>query len=157
MNETRLSAALLTCKIFLRYLDALLAPSEPSLPAPSEQNEDEDDDEPGVRIWARILELMERLVKSGAAAQDMVEAVPESIKNIVLVMASTGYIAAPGGQSTLQKRLWGVSEARLERFVPGLMAEVFPKEERQVVEETPEVVSKGVETGTEELNEKTAV
>ena len=86
---------------------------------------------------------MERLVKSGApaggasrngpnahAAEALEEAIPESVKNIVLVMASAGYLVptpkeGDDGRSAMQKTLWEGSRARLERFLPGLVGEVF--------------------------------
>lgn len=133
MGETRYQAAVLCCKVFLRYLDALL---ETPISMAVEEGVDATIEEPGIAIWAQILETLERFVKSGGGHADgLEEAVPESIKNILLVMASAGYIAPPsqteiGSQdieeSDLQQRLWNVTLPRLERFLPGLLADVFP-------------------------------
>ncbi len=143
MGETRLQAALLCCKVFLRYLDSLLdasattSPAAP-LPSPTSQEADhgvkngepepESDGEDGIRLWAQILQMMERLLKSGGS-EGLEEAVPESLKNIVLVMANGGYLVPPRERKEttyLQERLWEVSWTRLERFLPGLMGGVFP-------------------------------
>ncbi|KAI9725231.1 MAG: GDP/GTP exchange factor for ARF [Chrysothrix sp. TS-e1954] len=124
MGETRLQAAILCTKVYLRFLDALLAPCAEE----SEQQESEEENKvDGVTLWSRILEMMERLVKSGGAGNELQEAVPESIKNIILVMSSSGYLAPPHleDRTPLQKRLWDVSSQRTERFLPGMLAEVF--------------------------------
>lgn len=124
MSETRVQAAQLLSRIFLHYLvlrgdgewDAVL------------------------ELWTRILAIMDRFLNSGAGAEGMgvlLEAVPECLKNILLVMASGGYMTAPPpkGQKEKddrtdgQKKLWSETSERLERFLPGLMADVFPDAE----------------------------
>jgi brefeldin A-resistance guanine nucleotide exchange factor 1 len=110
MGDTRVQASQLLCKTFLHYLVLL-------------------SEWPGVLdLWTRILDTMERLVGSSGGQNDLLsEAVPESLKNILLVMAGDGYIVPPReAQSESQKRLWSETETRLERFLPGLMAELFP-------------------------------
>jgi len=60
--------------------------------------------------------------------------VPERIKNIALVITNGGYLVAPGNEQMTggamdaeqQRRLWDVSVDWLERFLPGLLNEVFP-------------------------------
>lgn len=151
MPETRSNAALLCCKVFLRYLDALMSQSDYAkhdlvvdigIEDGSRQSNDRDGDNDeasltGVQLWERILEMLERLSKSGAMPGDtsmsvygggLDEAVPESVKNIVLVMANGGYLAPYGSDESTSdaKRLWEVSVKKLERFLPGLLAEVFP-------------------------------
>lgn len=61
------------------------------------------------------------------------EAVPESLKNIVLVMASGGYLVPPASptgekqdQTPRQQKLWSETWIRLNRFLPDLMPELFP-------------------------------
>lgn len=216
MGDTRLQAALLTSKVYLRFLDTLLAAplptpntsssskpsssapspangvkgstknasSTPSEPATSESSPGELDYDaktpPGVIIFHRMLELLERLLRSGAppssvpttspgsssngtnsaaaAHEALEEAVPESVKNVLLVMAAGGYLERPGSSvrstkeddddvSRWKATLWKGTEARLERFLPGLLGEVFPppspsQKKRQpgtaMPEETPE-------------------
>lgn len=66
------------------------------------------------------------------------EAVPESLKNIILVMSSGGYLVAPTtddgegddeNQDPKKDRLWNETWKRLERFLPGLKGEVFPQQQ----------------------------
>lgn len=153
MGETRVQTALLLTKVYLRFLDTLLSPenalskpasgtaaqspsseqtldeapatSTPTSPAPSQQRPS------GVALWSTILQMMERLMKSGSPGADAVdEAIPESIKNILLVMASGEFIAQPKAkdtaqQSALQRKLWDVSSKRLSAFLPELLGAVL--------------------------------
>lgn len=112
MSETRVQAAQLLCKIFLHYL-VLLSEWEGVLD-----------------LWVKILELMDRLMNSGQSDM-LVEAVPESLKNILLVMGSGGYMVPPDAEENenrteQQQQLWSETWDRLHRFLPDLMPEVFP-------------------------------
>lgn len=131
----------------------------PSSPTPQTNNKDKEVQKEkeikwdGIRLWSRILQMMERLLKSspgnnnantadnGISQQGyegLDEAIPESLKNIVLVMASAEYLVPPSGSATpadvnastgrtpLQRRLWEVTWARMERFLPGLLEGAFP-------------------------------
>ncbi|KAK5165588.1 GDP/GTP exchange factor for ARF [Saxophila tyrrhenica] len=113
MSETRVQAAQLLCKIFLHYL-VLLSEWEGVLD-----------------LWVKILTIMDRLMNSGQSDM-LVEAVPESLKNILLVMSSGGYLIPPSDESKeqteQQRQLWSETWTRLERFLPGLMPELFPGE-----------------------------
>ncbi|KAJ8611703.1 hypothetical protein MRB53_037814 [Persea americana] len=189
MVETRLQAAILCCKVYLRYLDTLLTvPSAksrdangdrtPPHPTPqeipmsplspqdtssiAELSSNSSPTNPahiidpstarapdvGVKLWSRILSMLERLVKNNGAGNvngnvdGLEEAVPEGIKNILLVMAAGDYLAPPWdekgrgepadrveGRYTLQERLWNVSTKRLERYLPELVPAVFPAPE----------------------------
>lgn len=51
---------------------------------------------------------------------------PESLKNIILVMSSGGYLVPPS-ENPGNERLWTETWKRLERFLPGLKGEVFPE------------------------------
>ena len=61
------------------------------------------------------------------------EAVPESLKNVVLVMSATGsLVPPPTGEDTRddrQKALWAATHERIERFLPGFLADVLPSPE----------------------------
>ncbi|KAK3677947.1 GDP/GTP exchange factor for ARF [Recurvomyces mirabilis] len=115
MTETRVQAAQLLCKIFLHYL-VLLSEWEGMLD-----------------LWIRIMGIMDRLMNSGQ--NDMlVEAIPESLKNILLVMSSDEHLMPPptseedeDERSEQQVELWTETWTRLERFLPGLLPELFPK------------------------------
>jgi brefeldin A-resistance guanine nucleotide exchange factor 1 len=122
MSETRVQAAQLLSRIFLHYLVL--------------RGEGEYD--AVLDLWTRILAIMDRFLNSGAGAQGMgvlMEAVPECLKNILLVMSSGGYMVPPPGKNAEdartdgQKKLWAETSERLERFLPGLIADVFPDAE----------------------------
>ncbi|KAF2771581.1 Sec7-domain-containing protein [Teratosphaeria nubilosa] len=112
MGETRVQGAQLLCKIFLHYL-VLLSEWDGVL-----------------SLWTKILGIMDRLMNSGQSDM-LVEAVPESLKNILLVMASDGHLVVPpvegaDERTEQQRELWDETYTRLERFLPGLMVELFP-------------------------------
>lgn len=112
MGETRVQAAQLLCKIFLHYLVQL-----------SEW-------EGVLDLWVKILTIMDRLINSGQS-DNIVEAVPESLKNVLLVMSSGQHLVPPsdkGEQTEQQKQLWTETWMRLDRFLPGLMPELFPEQ-----------------------------
>lgn len=58
------------------------------------------------------------------------EAVPENLKNILLVMSSGGYLAPPD-QKPENAELWIQSWNTLDRFLPGLFVELFPEEAKK--------------------------
>jgi brefeldin A-resistance guanine nucleotide exchange factor 1 len=113
MTETRLQATQLLCKAFLHYL-ALLSEWDGMLD-----------------LWTRILGTMDRLMNSGQSNM-LVEAVPETLKNVLLVMASAEHLVPPPAtadnekRSEQQKQLWEETWTRTEKFMPGLMPELFP-------------------------------
>ncbi|KAK4544424.1 hypothetical protein LTR36_004315 [Oleoguttula mirabilis] len=116
MSDTRVQAAQLLCKIFLHYL-VLLSEWEGVLD-----------------LWVRILGIMDRLMNSGQ--NDMlVEAVPESLKNVLLVMSNGGYLIPPSNsndeQTPQQEEIWTETWTRLERFLPGMMPELFPEASKE--------------------------
>lgn len=51
------------------------------------------------------------------------EAVPESLKNILLVMSSSNYLVPPS-QDPSQEKLWTETWKRIDRFLPDLRKEV---------------------------------
>ncbi|THY94491.1 Sec7-domain-containing protein [Aureobasidium pullulans] len=113
MGEMRVQTAQLLCKIFLHYLVML-----------SEWEGMHD-------LWMEILNIMDRLMNSGQG-DTLAEAVPESLKNMLLVMSSGGYLKGPsegGERSEQQKQLWTETSSRLHRFLPDLMPELFPEHE----------------------------
>lgn len=55
---------------------------------------------------------------------------PESLKNILLVMADGGYLVPPN-EKTGNNKLWDETWRRLDRFLPNLFAEVFPEHAQQ--------------------------
>lgn len=127
MGETRVQAATLLCRIFLHYL-VMLSAWDGMLD-----------------LWLNILDIMDRLLNSGQGDNlvswrdqwtsfDRVlanitqeEAVPESLKNILLVMADGGYLVPPS-ENAENVHLWDETRRRLERFLPNLFSEVFPEQ-----------------------------
>lgn len=113
MSETRVQAAMLVCKIFLHYL-VLLVEWEGMLD-----------------LWLRILDILDRMMNSGQG-DTLEEAVPESLKNILLVMASQGILVRPqekgeGEVDEGQAKLWVETKKRMDRFLPQLWADIFPE------------------------------
>lgn len=51
---------------------------------------------------------------------------PESLKNILLVMANGGYLVAPPNNDPGKERIWTETQKRLDRFLPNLFREIFP-------------------------------
>ncbi|KAF8421295.1 hypothetical protein EV426DRAFT_222858 [Tirmania nivea] len=116
MGETRVQAAMLLCKVFLHYM-VVLAEWE------------------GVgALWGGILDVMDRLVNSGQMGGTGVEeAVRESLKNVLLVMNGAGLLVQPVGDGEVEdeaqrrsKEFWEQTGKKLERFMPGLVGELFP-------------------------------
>ncbi|EFE36844.1 uncharacterized protein ARB_04370 [Trichophyton benhamiae CBS 112371] len=108
MSETRVQAATLLCKIFLHYLVLLSEWGEGMLD-----------------LWLRILDILDRMMNSGQG-DSLEEAVPESLKNILLVMANGGYLVAPPNNDPGKERIWTETQKRLDRFLPNLFGEIFP-------------------------------
>lgn len=50
---------------------------------------------------------------------------PESLKNILLVMANGGLLVPPS-ENPKYAKLWEDTWRRLERFLPGMFSELFP-------------------------------
>lgn len=71
-------------------------------------------------------------MKSGSGGpghEALEEAVPEGVKNIVLVMANAGYLVAPppkgqDARSEGVKEMWDATSWRMERFLPGMLGDV---------------------------------
>ncbi|KAJ6144511.1 hypothetical protein N7470_008406 [Penicillium chermesinum] len=84
MSETRVQAATLVCKIFLRFLDQL--PNREGM----------------LTLWLQILDILDRMMNSGQG-DSLEEAIPESLKNILLVMADGGYLVPPSQDPSKEK------------------------------------------------------
>ncbi|MCJ1357907.1 MAG: GDP/GTP exchange factor for ARF [Icmadophila ericetorum] len=136
MSETRVQAATLLCKVFLHYL-VLLSEWEGMLD-----------------LWLRILDIMDRLMNSGQS-DSLEEAVPESLKNILLVMADGGYLVPPA-KDPQQATLWNETWKRLERFLPGMFREIFPEKMNPpppITPKTPSAPTTTTEGAEEQLQE----
>ncbi|CDO70750.1 hypothetical protein BN946_scf184798.g65 [Trametes cinnabarina] len=132
--ETRLRASALLCKAFMQF----------------EAREGQQAD---IRVlWIQVLDLLDRLMHVdrrdqlvsipplGIAfryepdADDMrigqYEAVPESLKNVLLVMNAAGLLVPPttpeDTRDERQVSLWAATHERIERFLPGFLDELIP-------------------------------
>ncbi|KII88730.1 hypothetical protein PLICRDRAFT_41948 [Plicaturopsis crispa FD-325 SS-3] len=117
MPETRLRAQALLCKAFMHY------------------EVRDSSSKPDIRIlWIQILDLLDRLMNLDKRDQ-LYEAIPESLKNVVLVMnASDILVPPPSGddqRSEQQKTLWSATQERIERFLPGFLADVISIPEQE--------------------------
>uniref|UniRef100_A0A914WJB0 GBF1-like tetratricopeptide repeats domain-containing protein n=1 Tax=Plectus sambesii TaxID=2011161 RepID=A0A914WJB0_9BILA len=100
MEETRVRAMQLLSKVLLNHLSPLSA--LPSFPA----------------LWLRILDYMERYLHT-ERSDLLSEAIPESLKNMILVLDNTGmFMAIPG--------LYEMTRNRLGTFLPELIVEILP-------------------------------
>jgi brefeldin A-resistance guanine nucleotide exchange factor 1 len=130
MSETRIQAATLLCKIFLRYLDELAKCGQM------------------LDVWLRILDILDRMMNSGQG-DAVEEAVPESLKNILLVMGGAGYLSPPS-ENPENEKMWTETKKRLDRFLPDLFSEVFPekKAENEMEEEKEKEATVGQTDGS---------
>ncbi|TRM59389.1 hypothetical protein BD626DRAFT_550235 [Schizophyllum amplum] len=113
MQETRLRASTLLCKAFMHF-------------------EVRDSQTGDLRVlWIEILDLLDRLMSADKGEQ-LYEAVPESLKNVLLVMHATDILvpAPPAGsddaRTEKQQTFWSATQVRMERFLPGFLQEVIP-------------------------------
>ncbi|KAL2120829.1 hypothetical protein VTJ04DRAFT_4856 [Mycothermus thermophilus] len=104
MSETRVQAASLLCKVFLQYLVALSTW------------------EGMLDLWVRIIEMMDRLMNSGQG-DSLEEAVPENLKNVLLIMSSNGYLVPPSKDPS-KEELWNETWKRIDRFLPNLRVDL---------------------------------
>ncbi|MBW0475602.1 hypothetical protein O181_015317 [Austropuccinia psidii MF-1] len=110
MGETRLRASGLLCKIFLHYLVQL---SEQGMSRMAE-------------LWLQILGFLDRFMHSGRRDQ-MYEAVPENLKNVLLVMHASGYLIPPHENPSSQEiQLWNATFERIDPVLNTLKNDLFP-------------------------------
>uniref|UniRef100_H2ZA13 SEC7 domain-containing protein n=1 Tax=Ciona savignyi TaxID=51511 RepID=H2ZA13_CIOSA len=103
MEETRMRGATLLSKVFLQHLNPLL--SLPTFTA----------------LWLTILDFMDKYMHIGK--RDLLfEAIPESLKNMLLVMDTARIFHTNEDAHT---SLWDVTWERIDCFLPSLRNEVF--------------------------------
>lgn len=111
MEETRMRAATLLSKVFLHHLTPLL-----SLPTFS-------------ALWLMILDFLDRYMH--ADKSDLLyEAIPESLKNMLLVMDSAKVF---DGEDEKHGELWIVTWERIGKFLPHMKEELFKEQEEKQV------------------------
>ncbi|KAF9869222.1 Sec7 domain-containing protein [Colletotrichum karsti] len=119
MSEMRVQAASLLCKVFLQYL-VLLSKWDEMLD-----------------LWVKIIDIMDRLMNSGQG-DSLEEAVRENLKNVVLFLASSGYLVAPSKDSS-KENLWNETWKRIDRFLPDLKNDLALEEPKAKAEQAPAV------------------
>ncbi|KAL6262376.1 hypothetical protein P5V15_007465 [Pogonomyrmex californicus] len=99
--ETRVRAAGLVSKVFLHHLTPLL-----TLPG-------------FLPLWLTILEFL-RTYMHADNSENLFEAIPESLKNMLLVMSSTNVLVP-------SSNLWAPTWRAIDAFLPNLRTELFPE------------------------------
>eukprot|EP00003_Mantamonas_plastica_P020888 TRINITY_DN336_c1_g1_i9.p1 TRINITY_DN336_c1_g1~~TRINITY_DN336_c1_g1_i9.p1 ORF type:complete len:609 (+),score=245.05 TRINITY_DN336_c1_g1_i9:3189-5015(+) len=140
IDETRLRASKLLSQVFLQYLNELVQLSD------FEQ------------LWLRILGFVEEFLKAGHSKL-LAEAVPESLKNMLLVMSSSPKLnfRAPETEqeeSSEDFKLWVTTWRTIDEFLPGLKAELFPQQQETGGESSQENEEKEGEKEEEKEGEK---
>ncbi|XP_043480044.1 Golgi-specific brefeldin A-resistance guanine nucleotide exchange factor 1 [Leptopilina heterotoma] len=100
VEETRFRAATLLSKVFLHHLTPLL-----SLPG-------------FLPLWLTVLDLL-RAFMHADNSELLLEAIPESLKNMLLVMSSAGVLVP-------ESNLWAPTWRTIDGFLPNLRTELFP-------------------------------
>lgn len=130
MEETRVRASTLLCKVFLQHLTPLLSLST------------------FTALWLTILDFMDKYMhKEGSDL--LSEAIPESLKNMLLVMDTAG-IFQP---DTTDSQLWKLTWDRIDTFLPHLREELFKPQEPVCVPDS----SRKVELSSGTMLEKVVV
>lgn len=105
-EETKLRAAMMLNKVFLQHL--VLLSSLPTFTA----------------LWLTILDFMQQFI-STASTDLLADALPESLKNMLLVMDTSGkqlFFIEETGKPT---QLWAVTWQKIDAFLPNLRKETF--------------------------------
>lgn len=105
MEETRMRACTLLSKVFLQHLSPLL--SLPTFAA----------------LWLTILDFMDKYMHAGSSDL-LLEAIPESLKNMLLVMDTAGIFHSADSR-TGYSDLWEITWERIVCFLPNLKEELF--------------------------------
>lgn len=124
VEETRVRAAMLLSKVFLHHLTPLL-----TLPG-------------FLPLWLTVLDLL-RAYMHADNSELLFEAIPESLKNMLLVMSSANVLAP-------SSNLWAPTWRAIDVFLPNLKTELFPEppvvspsaqQQPQSQPQTPQVIS----------------
>ena len=105
-EETKLRAAMMLSKVFLQHLGPLS--SLPTFTA----------------LWLTILDFLAQFITT-AKTDLLADALPESLKNMLLVMDTSGsglFFSEETGEST---SLWVVTWEKIDTFLPNLKQEIF--------------------------------
>ncbi|XP_028936567.1 Golgi-specific brefeldin A-resistance guanine nucleotide exchange factor 1 isoform X2 [Ornithorhynchus anatinus] len=105
MEETRMRASTLLSKVFLQHLSPLLSLST------------------FAALWLTILDFMDKYMHAGSSDL-LAEAIPESLKNMLLVM-DTAEIFHSADTRSGSSALWEITWERIDCFLPRLRDELF--------------------------------
>ncbi|XP_050501190.1 Golgi-specific brefeldin A-resistance guanine nucleotide exchange factor 1 [Diabrotica virgifera virgifera] len=108
MEETRIRVATVLSKVFLHHLTPLLA-------LPSFFN-----------LWLVVLDFMDKYMHADKS-ELLYEAIPESLKNMLLVMDSAKVFDGPDGKNIL----WNATWERIGKFLPNMKDDLFKEIEDQ--------------------------
>ncbi|KAL1914448.1 uncharacterized protein VTP21DRAFT_8900 [Calcarisporiella thermophila] len=133
-DEARMRASALLCKTFLHHVPRMMGWSGL------------------MKLWLRILDILYRYMRE-SGSDHLAEAVPESLKNMILVMYASGAftdtlvveevedvkqvaeeaglvkteaIQKPAGGTEKYNELWDITWKRIDAFLPDLRHELFP-------------------------------
>ncbi|KAM6203747.1 Golgi-specific brefeldin A-resistance guanine nucleotide exchange factor 1 isoform 2-T2 [Sarcoramphus papa] len=105
MEETRMRASTLLSKVFLQHLSPLLSLTT------------------FAALWLTILDFMDKYMYAGSSDL-LLEAIPESLKNMLLVMDTAGIFHSADSR-TGYSDLWEITWERIDCFLPRLRDELF--------------------------------
>nr|XP_013013704.1 Golgi-specific brefeldin A-resistance guanine nucleotide exchange factor 1 isoform X11 [Cavia porcellus] len=106
MEETRMRASTLLSKVFLQHLSPLLSLST------------------FAALWLTILDFMDKYMHAGSS--DLLsEAIPESLKNMLLVMDTAEIFHSADARGSSPSALWEITWERIDCFLPHLRDELF--------------------------------
>ncbi|KAL2769368.1 Golgi-specific brefeldin A-resistance guanine nucleotide exchange factor 1 isoform 14 [Daubentonia madagascariensis] len=106
MEETRMRASTLLSKVFLQHLSPLLSLST------------------FAALWLTILDFMDKYMHAGSS--DLLsEAIPESLKNMLLVMDTAEIFHSADARGGGPSALWEITWERIDCFLPYLRDELF--------------------------------
>nr|XP_040129575.1 Golgi-specific brefeldin A-resistance guanine nucleotide exchange factor 1 isoform X8 [Ictidomys tridecemlineatus] len=106
MEETRMRASTLLSKVFLQHLSPLLSLST------------------FAALWLTILDFMDKYMHAGSS--DLLsEAIPESLKNMLLVMDTAEIFHSADTRGGSPSALWEITWERIDCFLPHLRDELF--------------------------------
>eukprot|EP00118_Oscarella_pearsei_P026459 m.309936 g.309936 ORF g.309936 m.309936 type:complete len:1642 (+) comp48637_c0_seq1:73-4998(+) len=108
VEEIRIRVSALLAKVFLQHLTPLLSLSSFR------------------EIWMAVLDFMDHFMSS-TQSELLAESIPESLKNMLLVMSTAGVFDAPvtSPSESPHSQLWTDTWERIHKFIPGLHDQLF--------------------------------
>jgi brefeldin A-resistance guanine nucleotide exchange factor 1 len=111
MEVSLLHAVKLLCKVFLQSLKDL-----------SGQGSFD-------KLWLEVLDMIEKFMKvkvRGRRTEKLQEAIPELVKNILMVMKASGILSKTGAS---ENSFWEATWLQVNKIAPSLQSEIFPDNE----------------------------